>query len=223
MRTAQDYKEVTTSFNMNFIEKTKRQFDRWARVYDSFLFRIYFEPLYKRLLAMIDHEAHDTLKKGGTFLDVACGTGEIMYRLAKRYPKSEFYGIDLSPEMIKKAKEKANGAKNLIFQAGTVDELPFQDNAFDIVLCSEAFHHFEHPKRSLEEMRRVLREGGIFLLMDPAYDVWWQKIIVRIADIFETNEKAYPRKEFFELFQNAGFRTEYSFYWRFNNFFLARK
>ncbi|MBI3334972.1 MAG: methyltransferase domain-containing protein [Candidatus Portnoybacteria bacterium] len=84
---------------MNFIDKTKRQFDRWAKIYDSFLFRIYFEPLYQKLIGLIEKEAGNVLSRGGKFLDVACGTGEIIYRLAKKYPESTFYGIDLSPEM----------------------------------------------------------------------------------------------------------------------------
>lgn len=209
---------------MNFIEKTKRQFDRWAKAYDSFLFRIYFEPIYRRLIGIIQKEAGDTLSRGGKFLDVACGTGEIMYRLAKRYPKSEFYGVDLSPEMIKKAKEKMRERKSLLFQVGNVDAIPFKDAIFDVVLCSEAFHHFEHSQKALEEMHRVLKKGGMFLLMDPAYDTFFQrKIIATLGGLVETAKKNYSKAEFVELLEKAGFTITHSFSWRFNIFFIAKK
>lgn len=209
---------------MNFIDKTKRQFDRWAKIYDSFLFRIYFEPIYKRLIGIVEKKAGEVLLRGGKFLDVACGTGEIIYRLGKEYPKSKFFGIDLSPEMIKKAKEKVKNENRIIFQVGTVDGIPFQDNTFDIVLCSEAFHHFEHPKRALKEMHRVLKKGGMFLLMDPAYDAFFQRnILCPLAGLFETAKKNYSKAEFMKLLGEAGFTVTHSFYWRFNNFFTSMK
>lgn len=213
---------VLNSF-MNFLESNKEQFNCWAKVYDSFFFRLYFEPLYRRLISIIEKEAGNKLVEGGAFLDVACGTGEILSRLAKTYPKSMFYGVDLAPEMIESAKRKAKNAKYISFQVGNVDTLPFEDSMFDIVLCSEAFHHFEHPEQALKEIRRTLKPDAIFLLMDPAYDSWLQKILVNAAGLFETSNRVRSQKEFLLLLQDAGFSISHQFIWHLNNFFIAMK
>ena len=77
---------------------------------------------------------------------------------------SEFTGLDLSPEMIKQAINK--NIKNAQFIEGKSDELPFADDTFDIVTCSQSFHHYPETDKPMQEARRVLKPGGLYILSD---------------------------------------------------------
>lgn len=78
--------------------------------------------------------------------------------------------VDLTPAMLKKGKENADkeGIDNITFILGDVNELPFSDNSFDIVLSRLAFHHFYDTNKAFSQMARVLKKGGKFVYIDMA-------------------------------------------------------
>ncbi len=78
-------------------------------------------------------------------LDIATGTGEFARALAPHVAK--VIGLDATDAMMEQGKKFAEeaGIENLIFQKGIVQELPFEDEAFDIVSSRYAFHHFADP------------------------------------------------------------------------------
>lgn len=208
-----------------FEDLTKRQFKLWSSFYDSGLNRLfYFERIYERVIKTIKHEAGYNLKPGVKFLDVACGTGEIIFRLAQEFPHVEFVGVDFSEAMLEKAIEKTKGLNNVkIFQAN-IRNLPFSDASFDLVLCSDAFHHFASPEESLQEINRVAKQGSFFLLVDPAFDTIFQKLVVGLfGKIFETAKKYYSEKEIVSLLQDTDFVMRRKFAYYFTNFFINRK
>jgi ubiquinone/menaquinone biosynthesis C-methylase UbiE len=96
-------------------------------------------------------------------LDVACGTGELEQRLFQRWPSLRVTGVDISRNMLRQAANKGTGAAMLAAEA---HRLPMGDASFDVVTCANAFHYFRRPDASLAEMRRVLRPGGRFVLVD---------------------------------------------------------
>ena len=77
---------------------------------------------------------------------------------------AEFIGLDLSPEMIKQAKSK--NIKNAKFIEGRSDELPFENDTFDVVTCSQSFHHYPETDKPMQEAWRVLKTGGLYILSD---------------------------------------------------------
>ena len=77
---------------------------------------------------------------------------------------AEFVGLDLSPKMLKEAKKKK--IKNAKFVEGRSDELPFENNTFDIVTCSQSFHHYPETDKPLQEALRVLKPGGLYIISD---------------------------------------------------------
>ncbi len=98
-----------------------------------------------------------------TLLDVGCGTGFLIDLMAKRKP-AKYCGVDLSDEMIRVAKGKAiPGAE---FVVGSADKLPYPDETFDIVTCSQSFHHYPYPEKAMREALRVLKPGGLYILSD---------------------------------------------------------
>lgn len=96
-------------------------------------------------------------------LDIGCGTGELERRLVQRWPALRVAGVDVSPNMLRRAADKRTGAALL---AGEVCRLPFAAGSFDVLICANAFHYFRQPTYSLAEMRRVLRPGGRLVLVD---------------------------------------------------------
>lgn len=107
----------------------------------------------------------DLLKKVPyeSLLDVGCGTGFLLELLSAQ-KGAQYTGLDLSPEMIKVAEKKMiSGAE---FMVGSAEALPFADDSFDVVTCSQSFHHYPHPEKAMVEAWRVLKPGGLYILSD---------------------------------------------------------
>ncbi len=109
------------------------------------------------------------LKEGNTVLDICTGTGSLLVNLqGKVGEKGRVIGVDFSRGMLKVAKEKTRHLKNVFLVEADVSCLPFKGEAFDAVTCSHAFYELkgEAVERTLQEVRRVLKEKGPFLMME---------------------------------------------------------
>ncbi len=93
-------------------------------------------------------------------LDVACGTGLSTFTLHD-YLGGEVHGVDISPEMLSKAREntKALGL-NIEFKEGDVEDLPYPDDRFNTLISNMSFQFFPEKLKALKEMGRVLAPGG---------------------------------------------------------------
>ncbi|KAI1350237.1 S-adenosyl-L-methionine-dependent methyltransferase [Xylaria sp. FL0043] len=112
------------------------------------------------------------IKKTDHILDVGCGPGTITTGFVKYAPEGTVIGLDMSLDVLERAKKLASeaavpmeGPGSVQFVQGNVlEELPYPDDTFDIVYCSQVLGHIpppDLPRRALEEMRRVLKPGGI--------------------------------------------------------------
>jgi Methylase involved in ubiquinone/menaquinone biosynthesis len=122
------------------------------------------------------------VQPGDAVLDVGCGTGTLAVA-AKRRVGTEgiVHGVDASPEMIERAKRKAEKAGvEVIFQTAVVETLPFPDASFDVVLSTLMLHHLPRGVREqcAREIHRVLRPGGRVLAVDFATPVRDRKGLV---------------------------------------------
>lgn len=102
----------------------------------------------------------------GNILDVGCGTGICAIQIAKddRY---EVAGIDTSAEMIKMCEKNAKEeGVTADFRVATASRLPFEDQAFDMVVSNGSLHHWEKPVEAFNEMYRVLKPGGSVFVND---------------------------------------------------------
>lgn len=109
------------------------------------------------------------LRPGGRLLDLACGTGTLAIMAKQRQPDAAVAGIDGDPAVLGRARRKATAAGVAIdFRAAMSDALPFADATFDRVASSLFFHHLlpDQKRRTLQEVRRVLRPGGVFCVAD---------------------------------------------------------
>lgn len=110
------------------------------------------------------------LKEGEKVLDAGCGTGSlsILAKLAVG-DAGQVCGIDIAPKMIAQAEKKAGKyGLDIDFRAASIANLPFPDERFDAVISSLVFHHLPvHVKKeALEEVYRVLKRDGRFILAD---------------------------------------------------------
>ncbi len=119
-----------------------------------------------------------SLKPGETVLDCGCGTGTLAV-IAKRQVGTEgtVKGIDLSPDQLAIAREKAEKENlDIEFLEGSVDELPFPDASFDAIFSTLMIHHLPATVKqgAFREMRRVLKPGGRIVIVDfgPPKHVW---------------------------------------------------
>ena len=144
----------------DFVELSKEWFNKQAPVYDetnTILYSKYGKISCENIFEFLKDKEYTKL------LDIGCGTGYLIDMLAKVHD-AEYTGVDLSPEMIKQANNKK--IKNAKFVEGRSDEIPFDDNTFDIITCSQSFHHYPDTDKAMQEAKRVLKPGGLYILSD---------------------------------------------------------
>ena len=111
---------------------------------------------------------------GGAVLDVGCGTGEMTARLAAKYPRARFIGVDLEEPHLERARARCAGfGERTHFQLGDALALPFPDEQFDLVVCRHLVQAVPDAGRVLSEIRRVLRPGGRMHVIAEDYGMLW--------------------------------------------------
>lgn len=195
-------------------DRAKRQFDSWAKSYDRSIVRhLLFDPSYRMFMEEL-HRWRRDMAEPFDLLDLGCGTGTWSAMVAgSRLPSRRVVGLDYSFSMVeiahRKAKEVGEGAPSFI--NGDSEHLPFADGAFDVVTCSNSFHHYPHQQAAIREMHRVLRPGGRLMLIDGFRDnvIGWFVFDVIITKMESTPEaKVYhaPYSVMRNYFEEAGFR-----------------
>jgi ubiquinone/menaquinone biosynthesis C-methylase UbiE len=152
------------------VHGARRRFDRWSRRYER--------DRLSRWLATLPDPALEALELGASdrLLDVGCGTGRAV-RLAAQVVTSAI-GLDVSPGMVRRARELSAALENVWFVEGESGSLPLEDASMTALLCASSFHHYPDPAGAAKEFARVLGPGGRVVIADPCMD----RPIVRLAD-----------------------------------------
>ena len=103
--------------------------------------------------------------KNAHCLDIACGTGDITFLLAAKYPTGQIVGLDVTEPMIDYAR-KRNTFSNITFTLQDMCRINFADASFDIVTGGYALRNAPNLEQALIEIRRVMKSGAIAAFMD---------------------------------------------------------
>ena len=139
------------------MQEHKTFWDRNAGRYDRFMRkdRAAYDKMYELIRPIVRHK---------TVLELATGTGLIAKHIVNAAAHIE--ATDVSAEMIAEAKRDNRSAK-LHFSVQDMFYLPYADKSFDVVIVSNALHIVPQPEKALQEIRRVLKDGG--LLIAPTF------------------------------------------------------
>ncbi|QQS40085.1 MAG: class I SAM-dependent methyltransferase [Acidobacteriota bacterium] len=132
-------------------------------------------------------------------LDVGCGTGANLEMLSE-FGSAE--GVDVSDEALTFCK-----SKGLKVHKGLAEELPFENEEFDIVTGLDVIEHLDDDIEGLSEMRRVTKKGGYALVFVPAFMWLWG-----VQDDISHHRIRYRRKQIVERMEKAGFTVERATY-----------
>lgn len=109
------------------------------------------------------------ISKDAKVLELACGTGEFTFRLAKKC--KNWTATDFSENMLKEAKntydKRGENIEGLCFEWQDATNLPYEDESFDAVMIANALHIMPEPEKALAEIKRVLKPGG--MLFAPTF------------------------------------------------------
>lgn len=139
-------------------------------------------------------------------LDVATGTADLAIAIAQQLPKenNQVIGLDISTGMLDMGQQKVNQAKlekDILLQVGDAENIPYQDNYFDAITVSFGIRNFENLDKGLTEIYRVLKPGGLFVILETAvpqkfpfkqgYQIHTKLILPLIGKLFSKDKKAY--------------------------------
>ncbi|MEM8509503.1 MAG: bifunctional demethylmenaquinone methyltransferase/2-methoxy-6-polyprenyl-1,4-benzoquinol methylase UbiE [Bacteroidota bacterium] len=151
----------------------------------------------KKVVALV----HRT--KANTILDIATGTGDLAIALAKT-GASRIVGLDISTGMLeigkKKVQQKQLG-RTIEMVLGDSENLPFENNSFEAVTVAFGVRNFEHLENGLKEIHRILKPGGIFVVLETSvptkfpfkqgYQLYTGFILPAIGKVFSRDKVAY--------------------------------
>ena len=170
-----------------------------------------------RIVAKLMNREHEPLtiwgltkvKIGSDYiiLDVGCGGGKTLSRLAQLAPGGKVFGIDCSADMVeysKKVNQKLVAQNRVEIVEGTVEKMGFPNDYFDLVTAFETYYFWHSLPVALKEIWRVLKPGGnLFLVNEMVQDGVYE--ITNAKLIEETHVRLIPLKEIQRVLQSIGF------------------
>ena len=185
-----------------------KEFTKAAEIYESDHAGVYkmCKKDYPDVLAELEKEPFYDL------LDCGCGTAPMLTLLHEKYPEKHLTGIDITPKMIEAARAKQ--MDNVELLVGDCENLPFEDNSFDAVICCQSFHHYPNVQDFFNSVYRVLRPDGRLVLRDMTMNtaaVRWLCNHIEMPLINLTGHgdvRIYGREEVNALCKKAGLYME---------------
>ena len=143
-----------------------------GRVFDETFAERYAER-HRKMVERFGHEYAEKLALRGFYrgriIDVGCGFGAMNIVLAHRFVDSEIVGIDLSDPLLRLANRSAQAANlgdRVRFEKADVRRIPYEDNAFDVVINTNMVHLVADPVQMLNEIERTLVLNGCLFIAD---------------------------------------------------------
>ncbi len=137
-------------------------------------------------------------------LDIATGTGDLAIMQSKAIPKAKVVGLDISSGMLEVGKQKISSLKlddKIEMVLGDSENIPYEDNFFDAITVSYGVRNFENLNKGLTEIKRVLKPGGTFVVLETSvptkfpfkqgYQFHSKIILPLVGKLFSKDKTAY--------------------------------
>jgi ubiquinone/menaquinone biosynthesis C-methylase UbiE len=196
-------KVVFSRTNEKAKEWSRNAFNRRAAKYENTLAGWHSRGMKEGALRHVDRSTR------GSLLDVGCGPGLLLEVLAGQDGGLDLAGLDITPEMIRVAKERLGARADL--RVGDAESLPWEDGRFDYLLCVDSFHHYPNPERALAQMRRVLKRSGRLVIADPLVPPVLRQMANLITPLLRRGDvRMYGKREMEGMLEARGFeQTEW--------------
>ena len=137
-------------------------------------------------------------------VDVGCGSGYSLPKLAQRFHPQDLVGVDIDPEMLEAARQEAAraGVSVRLLEASS-SRMPLPDASADLLFCHQTFHHLVDQEAALKEFFRVLKPGGILLFAESTRRYIHSWIIRALFRHPMDVQRSAP--EYLEMLRAAGF------------------
>jgi len=185
--------------------RSRAAFDRQASTYDTTRYGRHARRLHADVVAAAQSFPFAAV------LDVGCGTGATLEAIVRAHPEVHAWGIDLSAEMIAKARERLAGtdgrpAGRVELRVADAEHVPLADDAVDLVVCVDSLHHYPDPAAALREMRRVTRPGGGLVVGEWRLAAPLRRLMNWLLPrLPEGDVRIYTGRELTELAEAAGY------------------
>lgn len=160
------------------------------------------------------------LARQGEAVDIGCGPGHLIFDLARQMPDLQLTGVDISDEVLEQAEAcaaQSGFGERVCFKKGSAQALPFPDRSFDLVISTLSLHHWSEPVAVLDEVARIVRPGGAFLIFDlrrdmaaPFYMPLWfatnfvvPQALRQVNEPLGSRDAAYSLKEATQLLERS--------------------
>jgi ubiquinone/menaquinone biosynthesis C-methylase UbiE len=185
----------------NTDEHMRREFNEWAEAGRGEEMEQHHSSITQQTLERM------RLEPGERVLDLGCGAGWASRLLAQQVGGGErpgqVVGLDVSDEMIRRARANSTQFDNLLFVVGSAQQIPWQEDYFDKVLSVESFYYYGDQDRALDELLRVMAPAGelyilINLYKDNHYSMRW-------VEELKVPVHAKSEKEYIEMLKAHGY------------------
>lgn len=166
----------------------------WVSVTDNFKG---LESFFHKLRELLVKRLIRKYKRGDRFLDAGCGAGLIL-----RHLPAGSVGVDINPRNIKRAKKYSPKARLVL---ADIEKLPFKNGEFSTIVCTEVIEHQPDPRKTLSELKRVLKKNGVLIGSVPSsMPIWSLRFLSSTCPRGEPFHKNYKKNELKKLF--SGFK-----------------
>jgi ubiquinone/menaquinone biosynthesis C-methylase UbiE len=185
-------------------QRLQQEFNRWAEDGRG-------EQMERHHLDITEKTIrHMNLRPGERVLDLGCGAGwatRLLARLVADGPEGfgQVVGIDISDEMIRRARAASRDFENILYVWGSAEKIPWEENFFDKMLSVESFYYYPDQDRALNELFRVMApHGRMFILInlykDNPHSLQW-------VDKLKVPVQVRSEAEYIELLRNHAFEN----------------
>jgi len=136
-----------------------QEFERRSGTYEKGFFQwLFFDRIHRNAVRAVPAGLQPV-----SILDIGCGTGRLLRAAAKRWPTARLTGADPAEGMVREARRLTPMAE---FHVSLAEELVLPDGYADLVFSTASFHHWQDQQQGIRQVARVLRPGGLFVLVD---------------------------------------------------------